>query len=171
MQKKKPKTFHNNFSSVVSLVYSSWLCKSLNLSTNQRVSILHYPWGINVTQWIMSGSCHQVKAASAHFKFGLSSLRCWVGFLPIQPPHFSSPCKALLWALDHSSVFTSSTTYPPVSPAFPTHLQVKGGTFCELPTPNTVFFLWGHRLGSSLAQQGSHVSGSWTLSLSSTTLW
>lgn len=43
--------------------------------------------------------------------------------------------------------------------------------FLWTPHPKHSFFPLGHRLERSLAQQGSHVSRSWTLFLPSTTLW
>lgn len=46
-----------------------------------------------------------------------------------------------------------------------------GGTFCELPTPNSLLFLWDTGWEVLYPAKGSHVSRSWTLSLSSTTLW
>lgn len=58
--------------------------------------------------------------------------------------------------------------------AFPIHLQVismLGRNFLWTFHSKHYFLPLGHKLKSSLAQQGSHVSRSWTLSLSSITLW
>lgn len=92
-------------------------------------------------------------------------------FLPLQSSSLGSG-RLLSLHLDllHHLSTSISCLLRSLPNSFASHKAFYGRTCCELPTPNT-FFPLEHRLASSLAQQGSHVSRSWTLSLSSTTLW
>lgn len=103
----------------------------------------------------------------------------WV-FFPFSYLTFPPPTKLFsgLWTTSQSSPGPAA---PPIhqhllraEKAFPIHLQGKGmvwRNFLWPPCSKHSFLPLGHRLGSSSAQQGSYVSRSWTLSLSSITLW